>query len=201
MAATEATNPCLERLSGLDSIVLNQRVSDRKGNKYAVLSGEDILFDVIEEAQESGVFSGGNRRAFHMEGLDSTGEKVFSFRRPSMWLSDKIVLSMNDAVTSVVRMKPTALTPCFSINDAQDCPAYFVKGKLCTNASSYQLQTISKSTIGSIQKKHRGWRNELLSRNDDYVISFPADLAVHFKLAVIGACVLIDFRFHEYRRR
>ncbi|KAJ8736713.1 hypothetical protein PYW08_007369 [Mythimna loreyi] len=201
MAAAEISS--LERLSSLESILIHQEISIRKGNHYEVRSGDDFLFEMIEEYKELGLFSEGKRRAFTMEGVDLTGDLVFSFRRPLMVLSDKIVLSVNGLRTSAIRLKPTSCTPCFSISDARGCPVYLVKGKIWTNASSYQLQTTTKSTIGSIQRKDRVWRNARLSRKDDYeyVISFPADLAVHFKLAVIGACVLIDYRFQEYRRR
>lgn len=54
-----------------------------------------------------------------------------------------------------------------------------------------QLQTNDKTQIGSIQRRKRGFKEEFLSYNDDFLINFPADLAMPFKLAVIVACVYI----------
>lgn len=65
--------------------------------------------------------------------------QLFSMRRPGMSLSDKIELSINDEVVSVVRMESTFLRPVFSINDAQDCPTLRLKAKMCSNASTYQV--------------------------------------------------------------
>ena len=68
--------PGLERLAQLETVILNQLVSHYKGNSYAILNEEEVLFNLVEEKQKSAIFSGGNRRGFHMDGVDSMGKKV-----------------------------------------------------------------------------------------------------------------------------
>lgn len=63
-------------MTRLDTVFVNQKVSSYKGNTYAVLSEEDVLFNLIEEAHENAILSGGNRRGFHMNAIDNTGTKV-----------------------------------------------------------------------------------------------------------------------------
>lgn len=54
-----------------------------------------------------------------------------------------------------------------------------------------QLQTPTRAAIGGIQKKNLGWRKEMASYKDDFIIYFPGDLALPYKIAVIVACVFI----------
>lgn len=54
-----------------------------------------------------------------------------------------------------------------------------------------QLQTKDKVPIGSMRKLWRGWKKELFSRKNDFIVNFPADLALQYKLGVIVACVFI----------
>ncbi|KAJ8736711.1 hypothetical protein PYW08_007367 [Mythimna loreyi] len=196
MASAQETG--LECLIHLDNVVMNQLVSSYKGNNYTVYNGQEVLFNLVEDTEGLSLLSGGSHRGFHMNGVDNFGRKVFSLRRPGMSISDKVEVFMHDQLVSVVRMESTFLTPVFSINDAHDCPVLRLKGKI-TDTSNYKLQTQSKTTIGSIHKKTHDTLKDALSRKDDYAISFPGDLALNFKLAVIVASVLIDFRFHEYK--
>ncbi|KAJ8735191.1 hypothetical protein PYW07_006811 [Mythimna separata] len=193
--ASVSGQPGLERLMRLDRINVNQKGRGFKGNKYTVHSEGEVLFNLKEDGHALTFLAHGKNRGFHIDGVDNTGRKVFSLRRPGVFVTDKVELYMNEKLVCIVRKEATFMTPMFSINDANDSPTLRVKGEVTDY--NFQLQTTTKKTIGGINKEFRGLLKEMFSYNDDYVISFPADLDVRFKLAVIATCVLIDYRYHE----
>ncbi|KAJ8736710.1 hypothetical protein PYW08_007366 [Mythimna loreyi] len=185
----------LERLMRLDRITIHQKGRGFKGNKYTVHNEGEVLFNLKEDGHALTFLAHGRSRGFHIDGVDAAGKKVFSLRRPAVFVTDKVELYMNQALVSIVRKEATFMTPMFSINDANDTPTLRVKGEVTDY--NFQLQSTNKKTIGGINKQFRGVLEEMFSHNDDYVISFPADLDVRFKLATIATCVLIDYRYHE----
>ncbi|CAH0694897.1 unnamed protein product [Spodoptera exigua] len=195
VAAGTGEVPGLDRLVHLGTVNIDQRGSGYKGNKYTVHSEGQLLFNLKEDGHAFTFLNHGKTRGFHMDGVDNNGKQVFVLRRPGVLMSDKVELYMGTKVVSIVRKEPTLMTPVFSINNAHDVPTLRLKGEITDY--DFQLQTMNKTSIGSINKKFRGMLNEMFSYNDSYVIKFPKDLDVRFKLAVIAACVLIDYRYHE----
>ncbi|KAJ8736712.1 hypothetical protein PYW08_007368 [Mythimna loreyi] len=198
MAEAQDIVPGVERLTQLETVKIKQLTSSYEGNNFTVFDGEDVLLDLVEEYHNFSIFSFGRRRGFHMDVVDQTGKKVFALRRPGTPVGDKIQVRMGDALVATVRLKATLLVPVFRINDAQDKLVLRLKGKIC-DYDNFVLQTRERKTIGSINRKRHETVEEMRSRLDEYTISFPTDLEVHLKVAVIVACVLIDFRLHEFR--
>ncbi|XP_047023790.1 phospholipid scramblase 2-like [Helicoverpa zea] len=195
MATAKDTVPGLERLIRLDSVNVNQKGSGFKGNKYIVHSGGEQLFHLKEDGHALTFLAHGSSRGFHMDGVDNLGQHVFSLRRPAVFIKDKVEVYLNKTLVSIIRKEATFVTPVFSINDGQDAPMLRIKGDM--SDYDFQVQTAKKVTIGKIKKKFRGLLNEMFTYKDDYVVTFPTDLDVRFKIAVISACILIDYRYHE----
>ncbi|KAJ8735186.1 hypothetical protein PYW07_006806 [Mythimna separata] len=193
-----ATEPALERLSQMTSLYMKQTSTGYNGSNFSVFGEDDHLLFNLNEIVPDTFFRGGARRAFQFNGVDTNGKQLFTFGRPKgVRMKDKVKLFMDDELLSVIRLARTFMTPIFNINDALDNPVIRLKGKISIELTTFKLQTNEKVDIGSIEKKFRGWKKEMSSQKDDYVINFPADLAVTYKLAVIVSCVFIDFRFFE----
>ncbi|KAJ8735187.1 hypothetical protein PYW07_006807 [Mythimna separata] len=198
-AISLATEPALQRLLQLSTVYMTQTSTGYNGSNFSVFGQDEQLLFNLNEFFTNFINHGSARRAFQFNGEDSTGKKLFSFNRPqgsSITINDEVQLFMDDALISIIRLARTLSTPIFNINDAHDGPVIRIKG-FGVEGTIFQLQTNDKTAIGSIQKKFRGWKEELSSQKDAYIINFPADLAVTFKIAVIVTCVYIDFRFHE----
>uniref|UniRef100_A0A2H1VYI8 Phospholipid scramblase n=1 Tax=Spodoptera frugiperda TaxID=7108 RepID=A0A2H1VYI8_SPOFR len=194
-AAGSAEIPALDRLVHLGTVTVDQQGSGFKGNKYTVHSEGQLLFNLKEDGHAFTFLNHGKTRGFHMDGVDNNGRHIFVLRRPGVLMSDKVELHMGGKVVSIVRKEPTLMTPVFNINNAHDVPTLRLKGEVTDY--DFQLQTMDKTNIGSINKKFRGILQEMFTYTDSYAIRFPTDLDVRFKLAVIAACVLIDYRYHE----
>ncbi|KAJ8736716.1 hypothetical protein PYW08_007372 [Mythimna loreyi] len=197
-ALPEHSVPALQRLSQLTILNIKQTSSGYNGSNYTVLTEDEEVVFTLNEIVPDSFFRGGSRRAFDFDGVDNMGTKLFSFRRETgaIFISHKVELFMNEELVSVIHMEHKFFTPIFRINDALDNPVMRLKGQ-AADMSFFQLQTNDKTAIGAVQKKSRGWKKEMSSFKDDYIINFPADLSVTFKIAVIVACVYIDFGFHE----
>ncbi|KAJ8735184.1 hypothetical protein PYW07_006804 [Mythimna separata] len=192
------TVPALDRLFQLSILNIRQTSSGYNGSNYTVLTEEGEVLMNLNEVVPDSWLRGGAKRPFLFDGVDTMGNKLFSFSRDAgmLLVSTKVELFMSVGLVSIIRAEHHFFTPIFRINDAQDNPVMRLKSQ-ASDFSFFQLQTNDKTAIGAVQKKFRGWKKELSSFKDDYVINFPADLAVTYKLAVIVACVFIDFGFHE----
>ncbi|KAJ8735189.1 hypothetical protein PYW07_006809 [Mythimna separata] len=202
MADAEDTAPLivpgLERLAQLDTIKLKQLTSSYKNNNFTVLDGEDVLINLVEEDHEFDIFSFGRRRGFHSNIVDNTGKKVYTLRRPGTSIKDKIQIRQGDDLVATARCKMTLLKPVYRIFDAQGNLVLRLKGSTC-DYDNFVLQTKLRKTIGGIKRKSFTTTAQVFARLDDYTISFPADLELNMKVAVIVGCVLMDFRLHEFR--
>ncbi|KAJ8735183.1 hypothetical protein PYW07_006803 [Mythimna separata] len=198
MAAAKPPVAALERLSQLSTFNLKQTSMDYSGNKYTVFGeGEEVVLTMTEMAPNV-LLVGRARRPFEFDGMDSMGRKLFAFRRPmeSILISKRVELFMDEKLVNVVHIAPTMLTPIFTITDGLNNPILRLKGKK-TDFNYFQLQTNEKVQIGAIQRTYPSFARENYTLIDNYTISVPVDLAATSKLAVIVACVFIDFIFHE----
>ncbi|KAJ8736717.1 hypothetical protein PYW08_007373 [Mythimna loreyi] len=200
MAAAVPAQYVLERLSQLSTLNVKQTTWGYNGSNFKVLTEDDEVLINLNENLPNTIFRAGARRLFEFDAVDNAGTKLFSFQREYgiFMTKQRVKLYMDGGLVSVIHMNLKCCKPVLSINDAQDNPVLRLKGKL-TNLSFFQLQTSDKTAIGAINKKFRGWTVELTTFKNDYIISVPADLAVTFKIAVIVACVFIDFGFHDGR--
>ncbi|KAJ0182844.1 hypothetical protein K1T71_002213 [Dendrolimus kikuchii] len=117
---------------------------------------------------------------------------VMSLRRPYTFGPDKMDVKINGSLVSVVRVEPTFMKPVLNINDADDKRVLRVKGPMCQDGEvDYEIFDKNKTRIGCIQKQWSGIAREVFTDADNFMITFPGDLDVRFKAAVIGTCLLI----------
>ncbi|KAJ0182841.1 hypothetical protein K1T71_002210 [Dendrolimus kikuchii] len=118
--------------------------------------------------------------------------EVIRLRRPYTFGPDKLDVTVHGTLASVVRVEPTFMKPVLNINDANDERVLRVKGPINFHASAdFKIYTNNKTCIGCIRKEWRGLFQEMFLDANNFVITFPWDLDVHFKAAIIGACFLI----------
>lgn len=189
----------LQQLISNKHLIVRQKTTYFKGNKYVIFdtTNKPILFAKEESSFLS--LMGGKERAFNMQLCDENQIEVISLRRPYTFGPDKMEVSLCGSVVSVVRQKPTMMTPVLYINDAGDRPVLRIKGPIgFSGQCDFELQTANKQPIGVIQKKWGGLMKELFTDSDQFHIHFPMDLDVRFKAAVLGTCFLIDFLYYEH---
>ncbi|KAJ8736718.1 hypothetical protein PYW08_007374 [Mythimna loreyi] len=190
--------PALERLSQLSILYLKQTSKNYDGNTFAVFGAADEVVLTMKEVVPELIYVGRPRRPFTFHGFDNMGMKLFTFTRSleSAIYTHKVELFMDEKLVNVIQVAPTMMTPIFNINDGLNNPILRIKGKK-TDFNYFQLQTKDKAGIGAIQRLYPSCSTENYTLIDNYTISVPVDLAVSYKIAVIVACVYIDFIFHE----
>ncbi|CAK1601539.1 unnamed protein product [Parnassius mnemosyne] len=198
--STEEIPLGIKLLTGLNKVLIRQKVTAFPNNKYVVLAPDSSV--VFYAKEDSGILDrvlGGTSRAFEINVFDTEKKEVIRLRRPfTMGLDVKMDVAVCGKAVSVVRKEVTFCKPIININDSSDKPAFRVKGPVFTTSEcDFELFTKSKQRIGVIRKKWSGMAREALTNADNYVIEFPADLDVRFKAAVIGTCFLIDFMYYE----
>lgn len=188
--------PSVQHLIGLDAVKVHQKSSSFSGNKYTVLSGGDVLFSLKEDGHAFTFLSEAESRRFRMDGLDNMDRKVLVLHRPAVLLcsDSKLMLYMDGNLVSIIHEEITFMKAVFLIQDANGSTVLRVKGGY--SHYNFQLQTPCKREIGKIQKQFGGFWRGVFTRLSDYVISFPTDLDVRFKMAAVAACILIDYRYH-----
>ncbi|XP_063806489.1 phospholipid scramblase 2-like [Pseudophryne corroboree] len=66
----------------------------------------------------------------------------------------------------------------------------------------YQVMSADKSvSVGLITRVWRGFRKEVLSSTNNYVVQFPEDLDITMKAMLLACTIFIDLLYHEEKRR
>ncbi|XP_059052393.1 phospholipid scramblase 1-like [Achroia grisella] len=188
----------IRQLIWLDRVVVKQKT--RIGNnKYKILAPDGrVILHAKENSSALNHIFGGKDRSFHIDMLDQQNQEVISLQRPFTFGPDKMEVKMNGRLLCVIRQKSTFITPVLYINDPHDRPVLKIKGPMSrTGISDFGIFAQDKSQIGVIRKIWRGMLQEMLIDSDSYEISFPFDLDVGYKAALIGACILIDFLYYD----
>ncbi|XP_042149008.1 phospholipid scramblase 3-like [Ixodes scapularis] len=101
--------------------------------------------------------------------------------------------------------------PSYTIYDRRCNPILAVQGPFCTQSCIYcwdvqfevtahrflKVRTLAGVIIGMITKKWGGFSRELFTDADIFSVSFPLDLDVHYKAALLACTMLIDYMFFE----
>ncbi|KAJ0182850.1 hypothetical protein K1T71_002219 [Dendrolimus kikuchii] len=190
----------MEQLLGLNALHVHQKHTVFVGNKYVVSSPSgEVLFYAKEDAGFLGVTRGKNR-SFYIDIFDTQDKLVIRLRRPFTYGPDKMDVTVNGVLTSVVRQERTLMKPVLNINNANDQHVLRVKGPIRVpfqGSADYEIFSSNKTRIGSIQKQWGGFWREAFSYADNFQLTFPEDLDVCFKAAIIGTTFLIDFLYYE----
>ncbi|KAL4705535.1 hypothetical protein ACJJTC_005367 [Scirpophaga incertulas] len=164
-------------------------------NEYLVLSqgGEPLL-----TARETGGVSllASKVRSFEIAVYNTNNEKVIELVRPYTVGADKLRVAVRGHAVGVVRREPTLLKPLLVLHDAGGKPALRVKGPALTEGQcDFNILNPRKQNVGVIRKRWGGVSPA--ADEDKYQVSFPVDLDLGLKAALIGTCILIDFLYFE----
>ncbi|CAH2049813.1 unnamed protein product, partial [Iphiclides podalirius] len=191
--STTDTSLGIKELSRLSKILIRQKTT-KIANKYVVMAPDGSV--VLHAREESGILDRmlvGTSRAFEMTLFDNDNKEVIKLRRPYTMGPDKMDVSLCGRPVSVVRKEVTFLKPVINVNDANDRPAYRVKGPVVTtNDCDFEIYTREKVRVGVIGRRWGG-----AGDSNGYELQLPADLDVSYKVALLGASFLIDFMYYE----
>ncbi|KAJ0182843.1 hypothetical protein K1T71_002212 [Dendrolimus kikuchii] len=183
----------MEQLLGLNTLHVRQKHTVFVGNKYVVCSPSgEVLFYAKEDAGFFSVARGKNR-PFYIDIYDTQNKLVIGLRRPYTFGPDKMDVTVNGSLASVVRQELTLMKPVLNINDANDRHVLRVKGPAMAlqGNADYEIFTSNKTRIGCIEKQWSGFMREAFTDADNFRLTFPKDLDVRFKAAIIGTSFLI----------
>lgn len=211
--------PGLEYLTMVDQILIQQKVElvealvgFETNNKYEICNtmGQRVYY----AAEETGCCSRlicGAIRPYTMRIMDNYGQEVIhlhrSLRCESCWcpccLQKVKVESPPGNTIGYVRQGWSLCRPVFKIEDANGDTKIRVQGP-CITCNMCMADVIfevfsedGEHQIGEIRKAWSGFVKELFSDADNFGVSFPMDLDVHFKALLLGAVFLIDFMYFE----
>ncbi|XP_077514966.1 phospholipid scramblase 2-like [Amblyomma americanum] len=108
-----------------------------------------------------------------------------------------------------VRQRWSICHPYFTIYTAEEEPALHIVGPICTESIpckcdvKFEVSTMNGVAIGAITKEWGGLVKEYFTDTDTFNLSFPLDLDVRMKAALVASAMLIDYMFFEeaYKRK
>jgi uncharacterized protein YxjI len=167
-------------------------------NKYAIMdeTGIQILF-----AAEVGSnffmrnFLKGSR-SFEMQIMDKDGNVALKLQRPFKFIFDELtILDPNDQVLGKVQWEFSILKKKFKILGKMG-------EELCSIVAPvfkpWTFQLMSNGTqIGQITKKWSGALKEMFTNADNFSVHFPEQFDHSKRAILIGALILIDFKYFE----
>ncbi|KAK8782092.1 hypothetical protein V5799_016570 [Amblyomma americanum] len=93
--------------------------------------------------------------------------------------------------------------PYFSIYDSRKQNVLNIAGPFCTTSMpckcdvEFEVKSTNGVVVGKITKQFSGALKELFTDADVFGVTFPLDMDVRMKAALIAAAMLIDFLFFE----
>ncbi|XP_050680583.1 phospholipid scramblase 3-like [Leptidea sinapis] len=193
-----SSNIALDKLQSLERVLIRERAEGFTNCKYVVMgAGDEVLLYAKEDSSFLNNVLAGRTRAFQIDLFDTHDEEVIKLRRPYTVGADKMDVCVRGATAAVVRKEMTFFKPVLTINDAHDHPVIRVKGPVSTTAHcDFELFQRDKRRIGAISKRWSGMTRAPADL-ECFLVSFPGDLDVRYKAALIGTCFLIDILFYE----
>ncbi|KAH6937912.1 hypothetical protein HPB50_005113 [Hyalomma asiaticum] len=102
-----------------------------------------------------------------------------------------------------IRQRWSICHPYFTVYSPQDEPALDVVGPICTESMpckcdvKFEVRSMNGVAIGAVTKEWGGLVKEYFTDVDTFNVSFPIDLDVHMKAALLALSLLIDYMFFE----
>lgn len=222
--------PGLEYLSQVAQLLIHQQVELLEAltgweshNKYQIKNtlGQQVYF----AAEESGCCTRqfcGSHRGFIMHITDNLGQEIIRVTRdfkccaccPCCACSDCCAYEIQieapvGQVVGFARQLQTCTRPRFSIMDADHQEVLYIEGPLCvcqgiccTWDQEFRIMPSDRSQeIGKVTKQWTGIVKEMLTDADNFSVSFPIDLDVRVKAALLGTVFLIDFMYFESQQK
>ncbi|XP_065287625.1 phospholipid scramblase 1-like isoform X3 [Dermacentor albipictus] len=179
--------PGLEYLACLDQIIIRQRLQ------------------IFQDSERGAHFWHGRARSFEMDVLDHRNAVVMHFVRPlrcmiSWCCCDRQEMEVQAPpgnVMAMIRQEFSMCGPKFSIKDRNsrrvlDIVAPACKtGVPCDGVVEFAVLSTNGVVIGKITKLWGGALTEVFTTANNFGVTFPLDLDVHIKGALIAATILI----------
>jgi hypothetical protein len=200
--------PGLEQLVSLDQISIKQKIQRCPfNNMYSIKAptGEKCL-DAIEDSDYFSRTCLGRSRPFNMRIRDLHDKHVAHVSRDFRWGLQKLDVSCPPGiVVASVNHELSWTASKYRIANCEGQTILRINGPppyLCCMCGTVEFKLLTPDEsieIGSISKEWGGIFRENCTNADKFIISFPIDLDVRMKVALIGACFLIDFMFFEHK--
>ncbi|XP_065285742.2 phospholipid scramblase 1-like isoform X2 [Dermacentor albipictus] len=206
--------PGLEYLAVIEQIVIQQKVELMEVfcgietcNCYeAKNSVGQLIYNIKENSGFCTRCCCGPRRCLEIDVLDFTNTAVIHIVRPlrcvhCCWfccLQEMEVQAPPGTPVAQIRQRWSICHPYFTIYTQEDEPALNLVGPICTESVpckcdvKFEVRTMNGVAIGSVTKEWGGLVKEYFTDTDTFNVSFPLDLDVNMKAALIAAALLIE---------
>jgi uncharacterized protein YxjI len=167
-------------------------------NKYAILdeSGQQVLF----AAEKGGGFFMrqflNTQRSFEMDVIDKNQNLFLKFRRPFKFFWDELsIFDSNDVLLGTIKWQFAILKKKF-----------LVLGKMGEELCRIEAPALKPWTfkllkeenqIGQITKRWSGALKEMFTDADNFTVEFPLNFDHSQRALLLGALILIDFKYFE----
>ncbi|XP_065287632.1 phospholipid scramblase 2-like isoform X2 [Dermacentor albipictus] len=208
--------PGLEYLACLDQIIIRQLLQvgfscERRNRYVATNSMGQIIYNMAEYSERCARFHYGQVRSFEMDVLDYRNAVVMHFVRPLRCMrpccgcrgQEMEVQAPPGNVIAMIRHESSMCDTKFSVNDRNSRSVLDIVGPACQTGVAcggiveFKVLSTNGVVIGKITKLWGGALKEVFTTADNYAVTFPLDLDVHIKGALIAATILIDYMFFE----
>ncbi|XP_077514964.1 phospholipid scramblase 2-like [Amblyomma americanum] len=209
----------LEYLAVIDQIIIQQNVElveallgcETNNSYVASNSMGQFIYNIQEDSGCLARCCCGARRCFEMDVTDYRGVAVMHFVRPLRCinctyfccLQEMEVQAPPGTTIAHVYQDCSICYPTFSICDRRGQKVLSIVGPICTHSIpckcdvEFDVNSTNGYVIGKITKQFSGILKEFFTDADVFGVTFPLDMDVHLKAALIAATMLIDFMFFE----
>lgn len=218
--------PGLEYLTTLDQVIVKQQkdlleafTGWQQANKYRVLNnqGQQIFF-AMEESEVCMRQCCGANRGFDLHITDNMQQEVIKVHREFMccagcsWCAgaDACAFTVDiqapvGSQVAYIRQEASCIAPKYSVRTPEGDIIFRIEGPVCIfpMCGGQEFVVTSEANgqeIGKITKQFAGLVTEMFTNADTFGVTFPVDLDVKLKAALIGAVFLIDFMFFEQQQ-
>ncbi|XP_049518938.1 phospholipid scramblase 2-like [Dermacentor silvarum] len=211
--------PGLEYLTAIDQVIIQQELELAEAmlgvetcNKYTAKNKEgQLIWNIKEDSNCCTRVCCGQSRCLVMDVLDYKNDAVMRFVRPlrctQCWcfccLQVMEVQAPPGTLIGHVRQRWSICYPTYGIYDRNGTRVLDIVGPFCTSSMpckcdvDFEVRSANGAAIGKITKKWSGILKELFTDADTFGVTFPMDLDVCMKAALIAATMLIDYTFFE----
>ncbi|KAL3250789.1 hypothetical protein MRX96_055365 [Rhipicephalus microplus] len=219
VAGRPACPPGLEYLAHVEQIVIQQSVEYLEvflgiegANVYeAKNSMGQLIYNIRENSGLCARCCCGPRRCLEIDVFDSTNTVVIHIVRPLRCsnfccfccLQEMEVQAPPGTPIAQIRQRWSICHPYFTIYSPENEPALHVVGPICTESLpckcdvKFEVRSMNGVTIGAVTKEWGGLVKEYFTDSDSFNVSFPLDLDVNMKAALLALSLLIDYMFFE----
>ncbi|PAV67702.1 hypothetical protein WR25_04221 [Diploscapter pachys] len=216
----------LEYLTMVNTIMVHQRIEAieiligfETKNRYVLrnANGDQVYF-AYEESECFERICCGPQRSWTMHIIDNFKREVITIRRPfkccgggcnglcagADCCAQECEIFTAQGPVAYVKQLSNGCDPMYELRDPEDKYKLIISGPCCCifatcQDKEFEIKTEEGIPIGSITKKWGGICRESFTDADVFSVTFPIDLSVKTKAALIGLTFLIDFMYFEHQ--